>query len=184
MIRDCDCLMPPLVRSFDQIFCSGNTIHIAHLCMTVQFHTFLRAGIHSRTAEVSNLFNSGNRTDSKFTVKSVDCRNTFKFQESPFLHRFCYLRHLFITKKHLDHNGICKIRHRKNQNRFFVTDLPCLYILTVDNDFAHLTCYGFQIDRITLKISSINHVRIAVPAEAAMEIPTRTFLFKSFLLLV
>ena len=186
MVCDRNCLMSPLIRSFDQIFCSGNTIHITHLCMTVQLYTFLRTGIHSCTAKICNLFDPGNRSDSKFTVETVNCRNTLKFQKSALFDSLCYFRYLFVTQKHLDHDGICKVRHRKNKNCFFVTDFSCFHIhnLATDNNFAHLTCDGFQIDRIALKISSINHIRVAVPSEATMEISTCTFLFKSFLFLL
>ena len=186
MVCDRNCLMAPLISTFYQVFCRGNTIHITHLCMAVQFHTLLRTGIHSCTAKICNLFDPGNRSDSKFTVETVNCRNTLKFQKSALFDSLCYFRYLFVTQKHLDHDGICKVRHRKNKNCFFVTDFSCFHIhnLTTDNNFSHLTCDGFQIDRIAFKISSIHHIRIAVPAETAMKISSCTFLFESFLFLI
>ena len=182
MIGDCNCFMSPFIRTLYQIFCIRNTVHIAHLCMAVQFHTFLWTGIHSGASEICNLLDTGNRSDRQFTVKSVNRCYAFKLQKSTFFDRFLNFWHLLITQEHFYHNGIRKIRHRKNQNCLFITDLTRFHVhdLTSNDDFSHLTGNGFQINGISLEISSVNNVRIAVSAEAAMKITALAFFLKCF----
>ena len=61
MICDGNGRMPPLVGTFYQRFCLGYTIHIAHFCMAVQFHTFFQAVVHTLGGKVIGLFNTYNR---------------------------------------------------------------------------------------------------------------------------
>ena len=63
VVGDRNRLMSPFHRTFYNILALGHTIHITHLCMTVQFHTLLRTGVHTGGRKVCNLLNSNDRTD-------------------------------------------------------------------------------------------------------------------------
>ena len=55
MVCDGDSLVSPLLGTFDDILYICDTIHIAHLGMTVQLHTFLDTVIHSDRSKIRNL---------------------------------------------------------------------------------------------------------------------------------
>ena len=84
----------------------------------------------------------------------------------------CNLRHLLVSEEHFYYNTVCKVCNRKDQDCFLITDLPCFHIhnLSAYNNFTHLTGNRFQGNRLSFEISSINNIRIAVPAEATAEI--------------
>ena len=52
MISDCQCLMSPFHGLFNNVRDFGNTIHIAHLGMAMEFHTFLRGIVHTRSSGI------------------------------------------------------------------------------------------------------------------------------------
>ena len=95
-----------------------------------------------------------------------------------------HFRNLFVSKKHFYYNGICKICDRENENSLFISYFPCLHIknLSPDNDFSHFSCDRFQRNCLSLKISSIDNVRIAVPAKASAKISFLCLLFESLFL--
>ena len=132
--------MSPLISTFHQRFGIRNPIHIAHLCMTVKLYSFLWAGIYSGSCKIGNFLNPGYRCNSQFTVKTVYCCHTAKLQKSPLLYMFCHFRHLFIAQKHLHNNTVRKVCDREDKNR------------------------------LSFEISSIDHIRIAVPSESTPEI--------------
>lgn len=88
---------------------------------------------------------------------------------------FRHFRNLLVTQKHLHNNTVRKIGHREDQDRFLISDLTSFHIhnLTSDDNLTHLTGNALQRNRFSIKISAVNHIRIAVPAEseAAAEIP-------------
>ena len=51
----------PFFRPLDDALYLRNTIHIAHFCMAVQFHTFFQAVVHTLGGKVIGLFNTYNR---------------------------------------------------------------------------------------------------------------------------
>ena len=63
VVGDRNRLMSPFHGTLYDVFTLGHTIHITHLCMTVQFHTLLRTGVHTGGRKVCNLLNSNDRTD-------------------------------------------------------------------------------------------------------------------------
>ena len=136
--------MPPLICPFYQCLGFCNTIHITHFGMAVELHTFLGTGIHTAAAEVCDLFDAGNGTYCQLAVKTVNGGNAFKFQKSTFFDFCCYFRYLFIPQEHFDHNRICKICNRKDQDGFFITDLSGFHIhnLSPDDHLTHFSCYG------------------------------------------
>ena len=56
--------------------------------MTVKFHTLLRAGVHSVTAEIGDFLNSGDGAYGKLTIETVNRSNAFDFQEGTFFYTF------------------------------------------------------------------------------------------------
>ena len=96
-----------------------------------------------------------------------------------------HFRNLLVSKKHFYYNGICKICNRENKNGLFVSDFPCLHIknLPPDNDFSHFSCDRFQRNCLSIKISSIDNVRIAVSSESSAELSFLTLLFEGLFLL-
>ena len=179
-------LMSPLIGALYQGLCLSNAVHIAHFCMAVKLHPFLRAGIHSCTGKVCNFFDSGNGTNGQFTVKTVNGGNAFQLQKGSLFYLFFYFRNLLVPQEHFDHNRVCKIRNRKNKNGFFIPDLSCLYIqnLTSYNDFSHFPCNVFQRNGFTLKISSIYNIWIAVSSESTPEVASMSLFVKGFFLLL
>ena len=189
MISDSDSLMSPLISTFYQCLCIADTIHIAHLGVTVKLHTLLRTGIHSCAGKIGDFLDTCNISNSKLAVKAVNGGNSLQFQECAFFYTFCHFRNLLVTQKHLHNNTIRKIGHREDQDRFFISDLTSFHIhnLTSDDNLTHLTSNALQRNRFSIKISAVNHIRIAVPAEseAAAEISLLNlllFFVKGFLL--
>ena len=81
VICDGDRLMSPGFCPVYDVFYIGNAIHITHFCVTVQFHTFLRPGVHPLFAEILDFFDTKHRTDTELSVKPVDCRHAADFQK-------------------------------------------------------------------------------------------------------
>ena len=175
MIRDSDSLMSPLIGTFYQCLCIADTIHIAHLGVTVKLHTLLRTGIHSCASKIGDFLDTCNISNSKLTVKTVNGGNSLQLQECAFFYTFRHFRNLLVTQKHLHNNTVRKIGHREDQDRFLISDLTSFHIhnLTSDDNLTHLTGNALQRNRFSIKISAVNHIRIAVPAESevAAEIP-------------
>ena len=85
VVCDCDRLVSPFMGTLQNINYLRDTVHIAHLCMAVKLHTFLRRSIHSGFCEITDLADSGYRTDCQFSVKFIDRCYTLDFQKSAFL---------------------------------------------------------------------------------------------------
>ena len=68
---------------------------------------------------------------------------------------------------------------------FLIADLPRLHVhyLSADDHFSHFACNGFQRDRISLKISAVNHIRIGIPAESSPVVAVLVFPASGFLFL-
>ncbi len=47
VIRNGNGFMAPFHGSSDNIFHFRDAVHITHFCMAVEFHPFLRAGVHT-----------------------------------------------------------------------------------------------------------------------------------------
>ena len=140
--------------------------------MAVKFNSFLRSGIHPGCGKVGNLFDSRDRRDCQFTVKSVHGRYTAKLQKCTFLYMLCDFRNLLVSKEHLHYNTVSKVCDRENQNRLFISNLSGFNIhnLSADNDLTHLTGDCFKGNWFAFKISSIDNIRIAVSSESTAEI--------------
>ena len=158
MICDGNCFMSPVISTLYKHFGICHTIHITHFCMAVQFHSFLRAGIHSGRGKICNLPDSCHGTNGQLTVKPVNGGYTFELQKSSFFYISGYIRNLLVFKEHFDHNTVCKICYRKDQNRLFITDLPFFHIknLSSYDDFSHFSRNAFQRNRFSFKIPSID----------------------------
>ena len=115
VIGDSKCFVSPFHGTFDDIFDIRYTIHIAHLRMAMQFHTFHRTGIHTGRHKGRNLLDTDDRTDGQFAVKPVNCCHTFDFQKCTFRNPsvFDFLE-IFILAEHFYHDRVGKICNRKH----------------------------------------------------------------------
>ena len=115
VIGDSKCFVSPFHGTFDDIFDIRYTVHIAHLRMAMQFHTFHRTGIHTGRHKGRNLLDTDDRTDGQFAVKPVNCCHTFDFQKCTFRNPsvFDFLE-IFILAEHFYHDRVGKICNRKH----------------------------------------------------------------------
>ena len=162
MIRDCNRFVSPSVRPIYNVRHIRHTIHITHLRMAVQFYPLLRIGIFPAGCKIRNLTNAHYRTDSQLAVVFINSRYPFDFQECAFLNISQKIWKLFIPHKHLYHNGICKIRYCKDQNRLLITDFPRFETdhLSTDGNLTHFSNNRAEFNRCIIKITSKNHIRI------------------------
>ena len=79
MIRNGNGPVSPFISSLNDILCLGNTVHITHFRMTVQFHPLTGGGIHSCIGEIRNLLNTGNGSDSQFMIELIHHADTLYF---------------------------------------------------------------------------------------------------------
>ena len=112
--------------------------------------------------KIRNLFDSHYRPDGQLTVIPVNGGNTLNLHKTAFFEGFRYFSHIFVAKKHLYHDGIGKIRHRKNQNGLLIADFSLFHIqnLSPDHHFAHFSGNDFQGNGIFLKVPSVEQIRI------------------------
>ena len=71
VIRDGNGPMSPFVGALYNVLGLGDTVHITHLCMTVQLHTLSGGGIHSRIGKIRDLLDSRNGTDSQLVIELI-----------------------------------------------------------------------------------------------------------------
>ena len=116
MIGNCNRRMSPIVCTADNVLRLGYAVHIAHLCMAMQFHPFYRAQVLPSGREISDFFDSGHRTDGQLPVIFINGGDSLYLQISTFFQIAKQLRQLVIPRKHFHHNGVCKIGHRKHQD--------------------------------------------------------------------
>ena len=87
MISDSDRRMAPLVGTLYQTGSIGDTVHIAHLCMTVQLHTLHRTRILTAGTEIGDLLDAPDRHNRQIVVKCINRRFSFYFNERAFFDR-------------------------------------------------------------------------------------------------
>ena len=71
VIRDGNGPMSPFVGALYNVLGLGDTVHITHLCMTVQLHTLSGGGIHSRIGKIRDLLDSRNGTDGQLVIELI-----------------------------------------------------------------------------------------------------------------
>ena len=71
VIGDRNRLVPPLSGAGDDILDIRDAVHIAHLCMAVQLHSFDRSQIHPFLAEARNLYDPTHGANGDIMVKTV-----------------------------------------------------------------------------------------------------------------
>ena len=76
--------MSPLIGTLYQSFRLCDAVHVAHLGVAVKLHSLLRTGVHSGASEICNLLDSGNGTNGKLAVETVDGGDALDFQEGAF----------------------------------------------------------------------------------------------------
>ena len=71
---------------------------------------------------------------------------------------------MFISGKHFYHDRVRKICYRKHNDCFFIPDFPCIKLnnFSPECDFTHFSRYFLQFNRLIIKISSINQIRIVI----------------------
>ena len=155
-------LMSPLIGSFDNGFCIGNSVHVAHLSMAVKFYSFFRTVIHTAVLKAGDLLDPNHRADSQFTVIPVNGGNPLQLYEGFHLHSLQDLLDLVVSGKNLYRNRVGKIRHRKDDNGLFIPDLSGLqgHDLAPDADLPHFCLNTFQRNDLIFEISSVEHIRI------------------------
>ena len=178
MICDCDRRMSPFVGAFYQNTGIRNPIHITHLCMAVQLHSFFRTVIHPAGGKITDFFYTRQGTDGDLMVKLVDRSHTFQLQEGTFFDRSADLRHLFVVQEHFDRDRIGKVCDIKHVDRLFVSDLSGFHrsYLSADRDLSHLSGDRINGDGIVIEISSIDHIRVVGAFQRTWTIAITTFL--------
>ena len=172
--------MSPLIGTLYQSFRLCDAVHVAHLGVAVKLHSLLRTGVHSGASEICNLLDSGNGTNGKLAVETVDGGDALDFQEGAFFHMLCYFRHLLVAQEHFYCDGIGKVCNRENQNSFLVSYFPRFHFhnLAADNDLAHLLDNTLKRNGLAFEIPSIYNIRVGVLAVTAAEISPFALLFE------
>ena len=162
MIGDRNRRVPPVMCSLYQIFCLGNTIHIAHLGMAVKLHAFFRILVFSCYTEIRSFADSGYRTNGQLSIKFINRRNSFDFQKYTLFNLRKQIRELVIAGKHLDHDRVGKVGHGKHDDCLFVPDLTGIKAdhLSPESNLTHLSGNRLQLDRHIVKVPSIDYVRV------------------------
>ena len=178
VICDCDGWMSPFVGAFYQHTRIGNAIHITHLCMAVQFHTFFRAVVHPAGGKITDFLDARQGTDRDFMVELVDRGHTFQLQKSTFFDRTADLRHLLVVQEHLYRDRVGKVCDIEHVDGLLVSDLSGFHggYLSTDRDLTHLSGDGINRDRIIVKISSVDHIRVVRTFQRARAITVTAFL--------
>ena len=155
-------LVSPGICPRNNILHIGHAVHIAHFCMTMKLHPFLRAVVHTPGSKIRNLFNAGNRTDGQIVIIPVNCCDSFQFHKTSLFQIRNDFFQIFVFTEHLHHDRIGKIRYREHQNRLFVADLPGIKFqnLAFDADFPHFSQDLVDGHALFLKISAVYYVRI------------------------
>ena len=170
VVSDCQGLHPPLLGLFDDARHIRNTIHIAHLGMTVELHALHRTVIHTFAGEILCLFDAAHRTDGQFAVKPVDGCHAAEPDERPRLDRAIQIFQRILIGKDLDRNRIGKVRDMKDDDGLSAAQLPAVLIqnLAPHRYLTDLTLDFFNGDKVILKITAEQNIRIiGFPAVAA-----------------
>ena len=183
VVRDGNGGMSPLVGALYQLRCVGDAVHIAHLRMAVQLHTFLRAGIPAAFAEITALFDPEHGHDRQLPVKGIHRRASFQLHKSPRLHRRRKFRYFFVFQEDLDADGICEICDRKHKDRTLIPDLPFVHALdsSADHHIADLITDPGDLHAFLIEIPAIEDVRVGrAVTPAVVEFPPFGASGKSF----
>ena len=167
--------MPPGVGSFYQCGRIGHPVHIAHFRMTVQFHSFYRAGIHPAGGKIRYFFDADDGTDGQFMVKFIHDGDAFDFYKSAFFDLFRRFRHLSVWEKHFHCDGVGKVCDVEHENGLFIADFPGIHRqdLSPDHHISHFSGNAVNGDgSVFLKISSVDHIRIGAAADTRTGLPS------------
>ena len=124
VVGDSDRVHAPLFGTFDDILDLGNTVHIAHLCVTVKLHSLDRTVVHPLAGEIFAFLDAGNRTDRQLAVKFINVGNTLDADKLSRLGRRLQIIQRIFPCKDLDADCICKIRYRKHKQCVAAAELP------------------------------------------------------------
>ena len=162
MIRDGNGRHAPFVCPFYNILRLGNTVHIAHLRMAVEFHPLADAVILAAGAEIGNFLDAHQRTDGQLVVKFIHHGHTLEFHKGAGFDAAGNLCHLVISGKQLDGHGVRKVCHVKDENGLFISDFPFIQIHNhaADSDFSHLSQNFIHAHGLALKVSAIEHIGV------------------------
>ena len=106
--------MSPFIGTLDNINNIGNTIHITHFGMAMQFHSFISRVIHPLGRKIVDFFDNQSTTANRqFMIKLVNGNITLDFYKGSFfgIKTLEYFVNAFIFHKLFDHNRIRKIGH-------------------------------------------------------------------------
>ena len=141
MICNGNSRMAPFIGPLYNILRFRYPVHIAHLGMAVQLHSFMGAVIASGGCKIRDLLYSCKGADSQLVVKLINGGHTLQLYKGSHLDPFLKLSHLIIVGKQLYGHGICKIRHIKHEDGSLVFDLPGIKAndLPADDNFSHFS---------------------------------------------
>ncbi len=171
VICDRDRRMSPFICPLYNIDNIGNTVHIAHFGMAVQFYTFFCTVIHSGHGKIFCLLQTLDR-DCKIFIKTVHCAKSPDKQKGTLFDTFPDIREFFIRTEHLTFHRIRKVCNEEADDRLFVTDLTFFYAqyLTADRDLSHFIQNLIHRNDLTFHIIAIQYIRVvrtlALSAEA------------------
>ena len=174
VIRNGNGRMPPFVGTPDQLRRVGDSVHIAHLRMTVEFHPLHRAGISSSDAEIAALFDSHDGHDRQLAVKGIHRRAAFQLHKSSRLYRRGQLRNLLVFQKNFHADGIRKIRDREHENCSLVPDFPLIHALnfSADHNIPDFLPDSCNLHAFLVKVAAVDHIRIERTAILSIVEPT------------
>ena len=173
VIRNGDGFMAPVMGPSHNILYLRNSVHVAHLGVTVEFHPLLRRRVLPGLGKIRDLTDTGHRSDGQLPVEFIDGGHAFQLDKSSGTDLRQNIRQLIVADEHLHHNGIGKIRHRKHDDGLLIADLPGLKLddLAPQGDLSHLRYHLDQFNGLVLKEPSVDLVWIIAFAPGCSGFP-------------
>ena len=137
--------------------------------MTVKFHSLLIRIVHTVSGKICDLLDSHHRADGQLMIKPVKGGHTFDLHKGSGFELASDILQELIFHKHFHMDGIRKIGQGHGNDGTLATDLPLFHAedLAFDSDLSHLLLHLLQRDRLILKVSSIEYIRVIASAVAA-----------------
>ncbi len=154
--------MPPFLTPGDQGFGIRHTVHITEFCMTMQFHTFFGAVIHTLHRKIRSLHDSVYRTDDQVVIKFIQNRYTLYLDICTFFQISPQFLQIFIPDKHLKNNGIRMIGNSNADNGSFIFNRTLFHQtnLSPHRYFSHFPVNFFQFHGRIIKFPAKDNVWI------------------------
>ena len=170
VICDRDRRVSPFISPLDQPGSVRDAIHIAHLCVAVQFHPFHRAGVSPSDTEITALLDPQHRHNRQFPVERVHRRTPFQFQKDARFDRAGQFRHFFIFHENLHADRVGEICDREHEDRTFIADLSAVHVLnpSADHHISQLLFDPCDLNALLIEIAAVKDIRIRRTAASAV----------------